>query len=133
MEEVLSKDLEESRRLTRKSTKNKELFRIAYMDRPRVGTWKSLVDRLGRALKMRSCSILHKWIVRAWELGRISTSTQKSPKNKEFFRIAYMDRPRVGGARRVDWCTRRPARRALKTRSCFGLHTWIGHARQVFN
>ena len=42
---------EESRRPTRKSPKNKELFRIAYMDHPRVGTQKSLVDRLGRALK----------------------------------------------------------------------------------
>ena len=59
---------EQSRQPTRKSPKNEELFRIAYMDRPRVGTRKSLVDRLGRALKTRSCSGLHTWIVHAWEV-----------------------------------------------------------------
>ena len=31
-----------------------------------------------------------------------------------------LDCPQVGGARLVDWCTRRPTRRALKMRSCCG-------------
>ena len=61
-------NLEESRRPTKKSPKNRELFRIAYMDRPCVGTRKSLVDRLRNALKMWSCSRLHKWIVHAFEV-----------------------------------------------------------------
>ena len=116
---------------------------------------KSLVDRLGRALKIRSCSGLHTWIVHAWELGRVSPRdseepylrsvvpdcihgsstcgnseescrpTQKSPKNKEFFRIAQMDSPPMGTRKSlvnqlglVNWCTRQLTRRALKTRSC---------------
>ena len=49
--EVLSIDSDKSCPPTRKSPKNKDLFRIAYMDRPRVGTRKSLVDQLGRAQK----------------------------------------------------------------------------------
>ena len=124
---------EESCRRTRKSPKNEELFRIAYMDHPHVGTLKSLVDRLARALKMRSCSGLHAWIVHIWKLGESRQPTRKSPKNKELFQIAYMNCPRMGGVRRVDWCTHRPTRRDLKTRSCSGLHTWIGHTWKEFD
>ena len=65
------------------------------MDRPRVGTRKSFVDQLGRAL------------------------------NNELFRIAYMDRPRVGGIQRVEWCTRQTTRIALKHGVFPGLHIYI--------
>ena len=51
----------------------------------------------------------------------------------KFVWFAYMDRPRVGGVRLVDWCTCQPTHRALKTRSCSGLHTWIVHVWEVFN
>ena len=44
---------EESHQPTWTSPKNWELFWIAYMDPPHVGSQKSLVDRLGRALKIR--------------------------------------------------------------------------------
>ena len=37
--------------------------------------------------------------------------------------LGVVDRPRMAGFRLVDWCTPRPTRRALKTRSCAGLHT----------
>ena len=37
--------------------------KASYMDRPRVGTRNSLVNRLGRALKTRSCSGVNTWIV----------------------------------------------------------------------
>ena len=94
------KSAEESNRPTRKSPKNEELFRIAYMDYPRLGTRKSLIDRLGRALK------------------------------RGVFWIAYMDRPRVGGVW-LDWCTLQPTHRALKTRSCSRLHSWIVHAWEL--
>ena len=45
--------------------------------------------------------------------GLVHLSTN-SYKNKELFRIAHMHRPRVGGVRLEDWCTRRPTHRALK-------------------
>ena len=70
---------EESRRPTRKSTKKEELFRIAYMDCPRVGTRKSLIDRLGRTLKTRSSFILHTVIVHAWELRRVLSTNSEEP------------------------------------------------------
>ena len=38
-------------------------------------------------------------------------------KNKEFFQIATIEGPRVGGVWLVDWCICGPTRRALKTRS----------------
>ena len=44
-----------------------------------------------------------------------------------------MDRPRVGGVQLVDWCTRRPSHRAIKTRSCFRLHPWKAHAWEVLD
>ena len=44
-----------------------------------------------------------------------------------------MDCPHVGGIRLVDWCTRRPTGRALKTRSCSGLHPWKVHAWEVYD
>ena len=44
-----------------------------------------------------------------------------------------MDRPCVGGAQLVDWCTCRPTCRALKTRSCSKLHPWKVHAWEVFD
>ena len=44
-----------------------------------------------------------------------------------------MNCPHVGDVQLVDWCTRQPTRRALKTRSCSGLHTWIVHALEVFD
>ena len=59
--------------------------------------------------------------------------TRKSPKNKEMFWIAYMDRPRVGGVQLVDWCTCQPTHRALRTGSCSRLHPWMGHAWEVFD
>ena len=52
---------------------------------------------------------------------------------EEFFWIVYMDCSRVGGVRLVDWCTRRPSHRALKTRSCSRLHPWKVHAWEVFD
>ena len=61
-------DSKEPCRPTRKRHKNEELFRIAHMDYPHLGTWKSLPDQLRRALKTRSCSGLHTWIVHAWEV-----------------------------------------------------------------
>ena len=69
-----------------------------------MGTRNNLINQLGRALKI-----------------------------KKLLRIAYMDCPRMGGVRRVDWCTRQPTRRALKTRGYSGLHTGIGHALEVFD
>ena len=55
--------------------------------------------------------------------------TRKSPKNEDFFRIAYSDRPGVGIQKSlVDWLGK-----ALKTRSCSWLNTWIIHAWEVFN
>ena len=87
--EVSATDSEESLRPTRKSPKNKELFWIAYMDRPRVGgAW--LVD----------------WCTR-----------RPSLKNNELFQIAPMKGSRVGGVQLVDWCICGPTCRALKTRS----------------
>ena len=65
-------------------------------------------------------------------LVHLLTNSQ-SPKNKELFWIAYMDPPRVGGVQLVDWCTRRPTRTALKTRSCSGLHTLIVHVWEVLD
>ena len=59
--------------------------------------------------------------------------TQRSPKNEEFFWIAYMDRPHVGGVWLVDWCTRQSTRRALRTKSCSRLHPCMVHAWYVFD
>ena len=47
--------------------------------------------------------------------------------------MTYMDCPRMGGVRLVDWCTHRLTRRALKTRSCWRLHPRKVHAREVFD
>ena len=49
------------------------------------------------------------------------------------FWIVYMDRPRVGGVWLVDWCTRQPTHRALKTRSCSRFQPWKVHAWEVFD
>ena len=43
-----------------------------------------------------------------------------------------MEGPRVGGVRLVDWCTRGPTRRALKTRSRSGLDSWSPKNEELF-
>ena len=103
------------------------------------------------------------WIAHAWELGRVLSTnseeplkqgvvsdcihgsstrgnseesrlpTRKSLKNKELVRIAYINRPRVGGVWRVDWCICWPTCKALKKRSCSRLHQWMVHAWEVFD
>ena len=60
-------------------------------------------------------------------------SSHYSPKNKELFWIAYMDRPCVGGVQIVDWWTRQSTHRALKTRSCSRLQPCKVHAWVVFD
>ena len=61
-----------------------------------------------------------------------SSTNSESTINEELFCIACMDHQHVEGVWLVDWCTRRPTHRALKLRSCSGLHTWIVHAWEVF-
>ena len=73
------------------------------MDRPCMGTRKSLVNRLGRALKTRSCYGLHTWIGHAWEVFDWWTSALVTD--------SY----------------------SLKTRSCSRLHPWMVHTWEVLD
>ena len=74
---------------TQKSPKNEDLFRIAYMDRPPMGTWKSVANRLGRALKTRSCYGLHTCIVHVetWKslVDRLERALKTRPSKSIFF------------------------------------------------
>ena len=118
--------LEESRWPTRKSLKNKELFRIAHMDWPSMGTRKSLVDRLGRALKTRSCYGLHTWIGHAWEVFDWWTCALVTDSYSLKTRSCSRLHPWMVHAWEVlDWCIHGPTRRALKAQSCSGFNFLI--------
>ena len=75
-------------------------------------------------LHYKTIKKLHDFYRVMWELRRVTSTESEEPKNKELFRIEYMDRPRMGSRKSLD----NRLRRRLKTRSCSGLHTLIGHA-----
>ena len=94
-----------TRQPTCRAFKNKELFQIAQMDRPRVGGVRLLDwctrQPTHRALKARSCSGLNLW-TNFWSL-----------KNKEVFLIRLVDHPHVGGLRLVDRPCVEPLKRGV--------------------
>ena len=75
---------------------------------------------LGHMCKKSVIKYQHEVVV---QIGRVNTPPPPG----------FVDHPRMAGVRLVDWCTRQPTRRALKTGSCSGLHTWIVHAWEVFD